>query len=238
MDKSLKRIVAFILDIFLVTFVVTALTVWAKLDPYQEKYTEAYDEYVEVVTKAQEEDNIDKYEDRIIELNYEIYEYKVVSNIVSIVAVLLYFGVIQCVWKGQTVGKKIMNLKVESNTDKPLNIGNYLIRVIILNNVILSVISIIAVYITSGMQFYYVIYVISLLQSTIYIVNVLMMVLRKDNRGLHDILTGTKVIDLKENIEEKEELEVEEVEEVTEEKNNFKKTTKKKTSKSKKSVDK
>ena len=35
-----------------------------------------------------------------------------------------------------------------------------------------------------------------MLQSTIYMILIIMMVLRKDNRGLHDLLAGTKVIDV------------------------------------------
>lgn len=194
MDTSLKRIVAFVIDILLVTCVTTIITKWLPVDPYKEKYEATYEEYMELVDVLKEDGS--KYEDKIVELNYNLYKYRVVSSAISIGALILYFGIIQMILKGQTVGKKVMNLQVVSNSDKKLNIFNYLIRVIILNNVIFTVISMVAVYVVSGKNFYYVTYVVSLLQSMVYMVNILMVVMKKNNRGLHDILAGTKVIDL------------------------------------------
>lgn len=205
MDISLKRIVAFAIDILLVTFVVTLLTKYTPIDPYKEKYENAYNEFVELVNEANEDkENIDIYEDRIMELNYNVYEYRIVSSTIFIIAIVLYFAVFQLVLNGQTIGKKIMNIQVISNKDKKLNIGNYLIRVLILNNVIFTIIGIIAVYFVSGKNFYYVTYMLGLLESIIYMVNVFMIVFRKDNRGLHDMLAGTKVIDMKHDVVEEE----------------------------------
>lgn len=200
MDKSLKRIFAFIIDSVIVSFIVALFVNVTKIDPYMEKYEESYNEYVELVKEVQEEGSGD-YEDRIIELNYDIYKYRSVNNIISVVAIILYFGVVPFFTDGQTPGKKLFKLKIVSNNDKTLNIGNYLIRVIILNNVIFSVISIITVYFTKGINFYYITYVIGVIESIIYIINVLMIVFRNDSRGLHDMLAKTKVVDLKGNSE-------------------------------------
>lgn len=196
MDSVLKRIVAFVIDILIVTSVVTIVTDWTNIDPYKDEYQSAYDEYLEVVENYEDMDE-SEYTDTIIALNYDLYKYRVVSSSISVLCLVLYFGVLQLVMNGQTLGKKIMNLQVVSNKDKKLNFGNYLLRVIILNNIVFTILSLIAVYIWSGEAFYYVTYGISLVQSTVYMLNVLFMVLRRDNRALHDIVAGTKVIDLK-----------------------------------------
>lgn len=192
MDTSLKRIIAFVIDIVIVSLVVSLINL-LPLDPYKDKYKDAYEKYNEVVQKSTEDEKND-YKDEIIELNYEVYKYRTYSSMFSATALILYFGVLPLVMNGQTLGKKIMKLRVVSNNEKKLNFWKYLIRIVILNNIWLSLINIGAVYVVSGVKFYYVTYVISMLSSLIYMLNLIMVMFRKDNRGLHDMVAGTKVI--------------------------------------------
>lgn len=192
MDTSLKRIIAFVIDIVIVSLVVSLINL-LPLDPYKDKYKDAYEKYNEVVQKSTEDEKND-YKNEIIELNYEVYKYRTYSSMFSATALILYFGVLPLVMNGQTLGKKIMKLRVISNNEKKLNFWKYLIRIVILNNIWLSLINIGAVYVVSGVKFYYVTYVISMLSSLIYMLNLIMVMFRKDNRGLHDMVAGTKVI--------------------------------------------
>lgn len=192
MDTSLKRIIAFVIDIVIVSLVVSLINL-LPLDPYKDKYKDAYEKYNEVVQKSTEDEKND-YKDEIIELNYEVYKYRTYSSMFSATALILYFGVLPLVMNGQTLGKKIMKLRVVSNNEKKLNFWKYLIRIVILNNIWLSLINVGAVYVVSGIKFYYVTYVISMLSSLIYMLNLIMVMFRKDNRGLHDMVAGTKVI--------------------------------------------
>lgn len=192
MDTSLKRIIAFVIDIVIVSLVVSLINL-LPLDPYKDKYKDAYEKYNEVVQKSTEDEKND-YKDEIIELNYEVYKYRTYSSMFSATALILYFGVLPLVMNGQTLGKKKMKLRVVSNNEKKLNFWKYLIRIVILNNIWLSLINIGAVYVVSGVKFYYVTYVISMLSSLIYMLNLIMVMFRKDNRGLHDMVAGTKVI--------------------------------------------
>ena len=205
MDTSLKRIIAFVIDIVIVSLVVSLINL-LPLDPYKDKYKDAYEKYNEVVQKSTEDEKND-YKDEIIELNYEVYKYRTYSSMFSATALILYFGVLPLVMNGQTLGKKIMKLRVVSNNEKKLNFWKYLIRIVILNNIWLSLINVGAVYVVSGVKFYYVTYVISMLSSLIYMLNLIMVMFRKDNRGLHDMVAGTKVIEVNndvvlENVEE------------------------------------
>lgn len=198
MDTSLKRIIAFVIDIVIVSLVVSLINL-LPLDPYKDKYKDAYEKYNEVVQKSTEDEKND-YKNEIIELNYEVYKYRTYSSMFSATALILYFGVLPLVMNGQTLGKKIMKLRVVSNNEKKLNFWKYLIRIVILNNIWLSLINIGAVYVVSGVKFYYVTYVISMLSSLIYMLNLIMVMFRKDNRGLHDMVAGTKVIEVSNDV--------------------------------------
>ena len=205
MDTSLKRIIAYLIDILLVSIVVTPFINIKAINPNIDDYNKYYEEYTQLIEDANNGDidtSSEEYKNEIIDLNYKIAEYKVINSSISVVSLIIYFVIIQYFLKGQTVGKKILKLKVVSNKDKELNIGNYFVRSLILNNIIFSIILIIGVYIFKPNGYYNLSMVVSYLQLLVMSVIILMVVLRKDNRGLHDIIAGTKVISLEPVISE------------------------------------
>lgn len=241
MDTILKRVMAYIIDILIVSIIATMISSVGLINPYKDEYEEAYDEYADVVAQIQEEGSgvdRDASEDELITLYYNVNKYNVVRSGISVVCTILYFALLQSLMNGQTIGKKIMKIRVVANKDdKKLNFGNFLIRSVILNNVIFSVLFIVGIYLFDVSGYYNYSIVVSYLQMLLLTVIMLMVVLRKDFRGLHDFAAGTKVIDLNPVVveENKEEVKVIETNEVKEKKesNTKKKTatnTKKKTS--------
>ena len=197
MDTSLKRIIAYFIDILIVSIVVTPFINIKAINPYIDDYNKYYEEYTKLIEDANNGDidtNSDEYKDQVIDLNYKIAEYKVINSSISVVSLIVYFVIIQYFLKGQTIGKKILKLRVVSNKDKELNIGHYFVRSLILNNIIFSIILIVGVYIFGKNGYYNLSMVVSYLQLLVMSVIILMVVLRRDNRGLHDFVAGTKVI--------------------------------------------
>ena len=240
MDIVLKRVMAYIIDVLIFSIVLTPIINWSVINPYVDEYTENYSEYTELVEQANAgeiDTETDEYKDKIVDLNYNINKYKVISSSISVVGFLLYFAVLQWALKGQTIGKKIMKIRVVANNeDKKLNVGNYILRSLILNNIIFSIILIIGVYIFKAPGYYTLSMVVSYLQLLVMSLIMLMVVLRKDFRGLHDFVAGTKVIDLAVPVQDEASLEKEEeVEEkqVIEVKEKVKKEEVKKTSNNK-----
>lgn len=187
MDISLKRIIAYVIDIVLLTLILTVFVRITHIDPYLNDYEKTNETYLEEIKKENNKDTI-------ISLNYDLYKYKVVSNGLSVVFLIGYFGVFQMLNKGQTVGKKLMKIKVVSNNNKKLTFINYLIRIVILNNIVFTILNIVLVYVLKENTFYYTTYICSLLSSLVYLVNIMMVILKRDNRGLHDMLANTKVV--------------------------------------------
>ncbi len=217
MDIVLKRVMAYIIDVLIFSIVLTPIINWSVINPYVDEYTENYSEYTELVEQANAgeiDTETDEYKDKIVDLNYNINKYKVISSSISVVGFLLYFAVLQWALKGQTIGKKIMKIRVVANNeDKKLNVGNYILRSLILNNIIFSIILIIGVYIFKAPGYYTLSMVVSYLQLLVMSLIMLMVVLRKDYRGLHDFVAGTKVIDLAVPVQDETSLEKEKVEE-------------------------
>lgn len=129
------------------------------------------------------------------------------NSIITLVCTLLYFGIFQYFLKGQTIGKKLLKLKVVSASDKKINILNYLLRSLIVNDVLLNSISIIFLLTTSKKVYTGASNTISLLISIVEAIIIFLVMTREDGRGLHDLLFNTKVISL-----EKEQTEIKEIE--------------------------
>lgn len=203
MDLVLKRLMAYVIDILIVSICMTPILNWSVINPYIDEYTENYTEYTELLEQANAGDTDPEdaeYEEKIIDLNYQINKYKVVSSSISAGSLLLYFALLQWALKGQTIGKKIMKIKVVANReDKKLNIGNYILRSLILNNIIFTIVLIVGVYLFKEDGYYNLSMIVSYLQLLVMSIIMLMIVLRKDFRGLHDIVAGTKVIDVSPN---------------------------------------
>lgn len=226
MDLVLKRIMAYIIDILIVSIVVSLFVGQSFINPYIDEYDKYYSEYMDLYQQVQDgevDTETDEYKDNVIELSYNVNKYKVVSSSISLVATFLYFAIVQWAMNGQTLGKKIMKIRVVANKeDRKLNVGNYMLRSIILNNVIFSIMLIVGVYVFKANVYYNFMSVVSYLQLLVTTIIMLMVVLRKDFRGLHDFVAGTKVIDLnpviiedpvaKEKNEEKKVIETKEVE--------------------------
>jgi len=217
MKMVMKRFVAYTIDIMLVSIVSTLITSnsyinkdYKKYISVSEEYNEFYDEYEDSLDELQdslEDEEItqdeydekekiinDKYNDKNINYNYKLIKLSVIPTIISILVILLYFVVIQFYLNGQTLGKKIMKLRVVSNNGKKLNILNYLLRSLILNSVFTNVLTVIFVLTLSKNG--YLIY-----NEIIYVVNyilemaiIFMMCFDKNNRGLQDYVANTKVV--------------------------------------------
>ena len=225
MKTRFKRIAAYMIDMIIVSIIVFGLSNVKQINYQIDNYNSAskeYQNYVKKYEKAEKkyedakEDYKDKkitkkeynkkkseyneykkdYEKKIKKYNYNISKNSVISTIISIAVVVAYFAIFQFSMGGQTLGKKIMKLKVVSAKDRELNIFNYLIRCAILNGVIVNLLLVIFVNTMDVNSFYMANYVVSNIQSIIEIVIIIMIFMTSDARGLHDYIAGTKVIEI------------------------------------------
>lgn len=141
----------------------------------------------------------DKYLTIANDYNYKLQKIGIYNSIVTLACTLLYFGVLQYFLKGQTIGKKIMSLKVISITSDKLNIFTYILRSLIVNNVFLNGVNVSILAFTSREIFTKANNIISFLISLIEAIIIFLVITREDHRGLHDLLLKTQVVSTKED---------------------------------------
>ena len=118
------------------------------------------------------------------------------NSIITLICTLLYFGLFQYLLKGQTIGKKILKLKVVSASNKKINILNYILRSLIVNDVLLNGVGVIFLLTTSKKVYLQANNILGILISISEAIIIFLVVSRDDHRGLHDLLFNTQVIDL------------------------------------------
>lgn len=96
--------------------------------------------------------------------------------------------------KGQTIGKKLMRLRVVSVKDSDLTLNQITYRGLIINSILSNILIIGSLLFLNRDYYYYASSGIQMLSSLILIVTLIMILFRKDGRGLHDVIANTKVI--------------------------------------------
>ena len=107
---------------------------------------------------------------------------------------VLYFGLFQYYNKGQTIGKKLMKIKVVSNDGKKLKLSQVIIRMLIINSVLTSVILISLISFESKGLYISTSKYINMIDATLVSASIIMIMFKNDGRGLHDLLANTKVV--------------------------------------------
>lgn len=195
-NLSYKRIFSYIIDLLIVSVVSTLLTSFI---PLNDRYSKVEEELLIIVEQYVQKEIDDKtYLDQVNDLSYIITKETVVVQIVSTMITLVYFVVFQYYFNGQTLGKKLMKIKVVSNDEnKKINMNNFLIRSLIIDSILLNLVSIITILLLNQNAYFKTYDIATYIFLIIYIVSYIMISFRKDERGLHDILAGTKVISTK-----------------------------------------
>ena len=137
------------------------------------------------------EEYLEEYKD----LFYDYQKENVLQSGISVALTIAYYVIFQYMNKGQTIGKKLLNIRiVDKDNEKPISILKGLFRSLLVFNIISGILGIIFIYVL-GKNTYFNAYGIVAGIETLFVIATIMFILyRKDHRGLHDIITNTIVI--------------------------------------------
>lgn len=123
----------------------------------------------------------------------EIDSKNVLFNTVSLIITVIYFVIIP-VFTKKTLGKHIMHLEIKRKDDKKLSIVNTFLRSIISSALLYSIITLLLVIFGSPISYLYFVIILGIIQFILVIISAFMILYRKDNQGLQDILSNSNVV--------------------------------------------
>lgn len=202
-----RRISAFLIDIFLVTFVSTVFSSISYVNPFIGNYKVAYDEYREIYKSESESvltnptiKNVVDYSNKMSKQIYKIDYSMLFNNIYYLVFSFLYFVLFAYFTNGQTLGKKLFKLKVVRQDGEKVKLSNLMLRTLLSGSSIFMGVNIIVVIqllllmIPQNQAYFYAILFSSMISYVIEIIG-LVLLFSKEHRSLDDIIGSTKVID-------------------------------------------
>ncbi len=199
---KLKRLLAYIIDILIVGFVASALANIDILNPYLDYYLDSYEKFNETLKTLNEDNAMDLFtSDEFVTQYQNTLKYSSYSTGISLVCYMLYFVGFQKWNKNQTVGKKLMNLKVvDKNKKNNVKVWQYVVRTLIVYNLFFSSLNVCLALCLNTKLFFTLSMVVSIIGYVITYCGYGMILFRKDGRGLHDLISGTEVVEVKDVI--------------------------------------
>ena len=134
------------------------------------------------------------YNDQFYDINYSLEKNMMIYNVIYIVMIIIYFGLLPIFTNGQTIGKRLLRLKVVTKDGKDAGFVRYTVRSLILYQSVFTIIQMILVGTLSVDNYYTAIDFVTIARDLVYYVILFMVMVRIDGRGLHDFIAGTKVV--------------------------------------------
>ena len=189
--KFFDRLTAYIIDVFIISLITSIIftSIPTNNKELEKQLSSLQDEVLS--NNITYEEFVDEYQD----LYYKNKKDTMTQSAITLTITIAYFVIFQYMNKGQTIGKKILHLRVvDNNTEKPLSIFKGLIRSLLIWNILSGTLGIVLIYILNKESYITSYLIISYLESIFIFITAMFTLYRKDNRGLHDIIINSKVI--------------------------------------------
>lgn len=197
-----KRILAYLIDIILVFIIVILLEALLpknnNIEILNRELNDTTDQYFS------KQINFSVYFNQTALIFKDLDEARIMYSVINAVLIFIYFIFIPYFFDGKTIGKKILKIKTIRNDQECLSLKNLVVKNMIDTGLMYMLFSLMLIYILPGTSYFTFTLFLSIFQIGLMIASFVMIIKRKDKRGLNDILSGTKVIEdkiIEDNIE-------------------------------------
>ena len=190
MASFFDRLGCYLLDVLLIFAISSVISVFipSKGNDINKEITALTEKYTN--GEVESETFINEYQDLMYKYQKENY----LSTVVSVGLNFIYFVVFAYFNKGQTIAKKLTNIKVVDNkTGERPKFWQMLVRNIFIYSLLSNIIILILLF-TSKNNFIYCYMLVGGFDLMFVMITVMFVLYRKDKRGLHDMMACTKVV--------------------------------------------
>ena len=192
-DKSLfvRRLFAYLIDYLIISFI-AAFIACAFIDG--EKMIESNERLQKITNEISTSAELDtlKYEE-LIDAYYDTSRAQGIVALCELVIIIAYYIVYQIYNDGQTIGKKMMKLKVVSRKDE-LTMNQMIFRTCLSTPMVINLFSLFIISFVSKYTYFYGVCFVDTIYWIIIIESVFMALFNKNGLALHDKLFNTEVV--------------------------------------------
>lgn len=190
---TIRRLGAYIMDMFIVALISSLFVKIEFINPKYDEYQKVYNDYINYTSEIKDIKDIEN-DSKLTDFSYDLAKTGVATSIISLIVTTLYFVGFQYLNRGQTLGKKVFKIKVVDGENKRVKLYQLLVRSLLINSILTSLISILAVSFLSRNTYFNVTQYTQLFDVTVICTSFILMMFREDGKGLHDLLMGTNVV--------------------------------------------
>ena len=188
-----RRFGAYIMDMIIIALISSMFLKIEFINPKYDEYLKVYNEYLDYTSEIKDIKQLEN-DSKITDLSYDLAKTGIASSIISLVVTTLYFVGFQYLNRGQTLGKKVFKIKVVDGDNGRVKLYQLLVRSLLINSILTSFITILAVAFLSKAAYFKTIQFTQLFDVTVLCASFILMMFREDGKGLHDMIAGTKVV--------------------------------------------
>lgn len=198
----LKRLLAYLIDIILILIIIILIEAIlpknSNIEILNQELNQTIDKYFN------KQMNFSVYFNQTALIFRDLDKARIMYSVINAILIFIYFIFIPYFFDGKTLGKKILKIKTIRNDKEYLSLKNLVVKNMIDTGLMYMLLSLALIYILPGTTYFTFTLFLSIFQIVLIIVSFIMIIKRKDKRGLNDILSGTKVIEdniIKDNVE-------------------------------------
>ena len=162
-----RRALAYIIDFTILGVLVSLTLLFTKVDTSSVEYEMS--NLAELLLT--ENINIKTYIKNYGKLFYKYDIIQFITNLINFLYIIILYIIIPGFTRGQTIGKKIMKIRIVNDDNTCVSIINFI----------------------SGFPYFIIATILGILQFSLVIVSSFMILYNKKQKGIHDILTKTKI---------------------------------------------
>lgn len=187
----IQRLVAFLIDSAIVVFAASLIAT-----PFinSDKIIELNDKSVKLMEDYKNNKiSNNEYLAEYMNITYDIAKNEGIISLISVVLGLVFFVVVPLYKNGQTIGKKVLRIKIISDTGE-LTMNQLIFRAFIANSILIDLLSVILMMFLSKNNYFYCYGLFMIIQYLITALSVFLIICRKDGKAVHDLLVRTQVV--------------------------------------------
>jgi uncharacterized RDD family membrane protein YckC len=190
-----RRLIAYILDLALLSILVTLTLV---IFPNDKKEIKQINNNINIITEDLLNDKIDnsQYLNMYAKYNYKLEKKQIKTNVLNFIYIIFLYILVPFFAGGQTIGKIVTKIKIVNEDNTDIQFNKLIIRSLFVNFLIYPIVTIPLIYLFSAKIYFILSLFLILIEFLLVLFTIFMVLYRHDRKGIHDILTKTKVIKL------------------------------------------
>lgn len=188
-----KRIVAYLIDTILIILLLVGIRVLFQNQNMQTLRLELNELNQSFLSKQV---GFSTYINHYSSIMYDMDKQNCLITLIGMILMILYFVILPYKWNGQTIGKKMMHIKIIKN--ESITIKDLFIRSLFINGLGYGILTFILLWIFPSFSYFLTASFIGILQIILVIVSLFMILYNKNGKDLEDIITQSEVIHVEE----------------------------------------